>query len=114
MSPPEFEPPIQNPEVFDILGVRKDGGIDAAIVAATPIDGSPETLRALTVKVRNYIVELNSESFRAQYPRVSGGAVRIVIYCHAPVDAAARGLIVALSKEAKDQGILLEAEDVVA
>ena len=113
MSEPSFEAPIQNLGVFDILGVRHDGGIDAVIVAATPIDGQPETLRALAVIIRNYVEELSSESFLLKHPRVPTGRVRIILKCHSSVDAAAHGLVSSLSKEVEAAGILLEVERVV-
>jgi hypothetical protein len=110
MSDLTFEPPIQDVTVFDILGERKDGGIDAAIVVATPLDGSPETLRILAQKIRNYVTELSSADFLAEYPRVPNSSVRIIIMCHGPVDAAAYGLISAMRGEVQAAGILLEVE----
>jgi hypothetical protein len=107
------EPPIQNPGDFDILAVRKDGGIDAVIIAATPIDGSPETLNALSVKVRNYITELNSPEFQTEHPRTSSGEVRILIHCRAAVDETARGLMKSLAQEALRSGIVLKVVDLV-
>jgi hypothetical protein len=113
MSEPSFEAPIQNPGVFDVLGVRRDGGIDAVIVAATPIDGTPETLRALAVKVRNYAEELSSESFLLKHPRVPTGRVRIILKCYGSIDAAAHGLVSSLRREVEAAGILLDVERVV-
>ena len=109
-----FEPPIRNLSSLDILGVRKDGGVDAVIVAETPIDGSPETLAALSTKVRNYIAELRSPAFRAEHPRLDKVGATILINCHAAVDLTARGLIASLAQEALGHGIKLEAVDVVA
>ena len=108
MSAPTFDPPIQNPGVFDVLGFRKDGGIDAVVVAATPIDGQLETLSALATKIRNYIRELSSDEFQSRHPGVSTGAVCILIKCYGPVDTAALGLIGALRKEASVSGISIE------
>jgi hypothetical protein len=112
MSAPTFEQPIQNPGVFDILGVRKDGGIDAVAVAATPIDGQPQTLAALATKIRNYIRELSSEGFRARYLPPGAGTVRILVNCHGPVDSAALGLIASLRREAAVAAITIEVVDV--
>ncbi len=113
MNQPALESPIQNLTNFDILGVRVDGGIDAVIVAATPIDGSVVTLTSLTTKVRNYITELASSSFLAQHPDASG-KTRIVIMAHCAIDGAAQGLIQSLAKEAAAASIALEIEHVVA
>ena len=107
----DFEPPIQNLAAFDILGVRKDGGVDAAIVAATAIDGSAETLKALATKVRNYIVELTSVKFLAEHPGARG-KTRIIIMAHSTIDAVARGLIASLANEARDAAVELKIEGV--
>ena len=106
---PALEPPIQNLAAFDVLGVRNDGGIDAAIVAATRIDGSRETLRALTIKVRNYATELSSQEFLAKHPDAAG-RIRIVIYAHGAVDPRAERLIHSLATEVSNVGIKLETE----
>jgi hypothetical protein len=108
---PSLESPIQNLTAFDILGERHDGGIDAAIVAATPIDGSADTLAALAKKVRNYAAELSSPAFLAKYPGAAG-KLRIILYAHGPVDSAAEGLIQSLALEVRSRGISLETEHV--
>jgi hypothetical protein len=113
MTQEHFDPPIQNLDAFDVLGERKDGGLDASIVAATPIDGSPETLRALTTKVRNYVAELTSQQFLAAYPGARGNT-RVVIVAHGAIDMVAIGLIESLAKEARDAGIELSTERRVA
>ena len=113
MTQADFEPPIQNLDAFDVLGERKDGGIDAAIIAATPIDGSSDTLKALTTKVRNYVAELTSQQFLANYP-AARGKTRVIIMAHSAIDLAALGLIESLTKEARDAGVELSTERVVA
>jgi hypothetical protein len=113
MTQADFEPPIQNLDAFDVLGERKDGGINAAIVAASPIDGSTDTLKALTTKVRNYLAELTSQQFLANYP-LARGNTRVIIMAHSAVDLAALGLIESLAKEAREAGVELSIEHVVA
>jgi hypothetical protein len=113
MTQADIDPPIQNLGAFDILGVRKDGGIDAAIVAATAIDGSTETLRSLTTKVRNYVTELTSPEFLTQHP-AAPGSTRSVIMAHSTIDVVARGLIESLSRETRAAGVELATEYVVA
>jgi hypothetical protein len=112
MTASNFESPIQNLEDFDILGVRNDGGIDAAIIAATPIDGSTDTLKLLTSKVRNYITELASQEFLTEHP-MALGKTRIIIMAHGAIDVTVLGLIRSLSKEAQDAGIELTVEHFV-
>lgn len=109
----ELESPIQNLTAFDIVGVRRDGGIDAAIIAATAIDGSEETLKALAIKVRNYIIELTSQEFLAEHPAALG-KTRIVIMAHSTIDVVARALIDSLAREAHEAAVDLEIENVVS
>jgi hypothetical protein len=106
-----LEPPIQNLASFDVIGERHDGGVDADIVAAGPIDGSPETLKALATKIRNYLRELNSPEFLAEHPRVDTGAVTICVYSRYSIDTRARGLVASLAREALATGVHLKIVD---
>ena len=103
---------MQNLTAIDVLGERKDGGMDAAIVAATPIDGSASTLQALATKVRNYAADLSSSEFLAEHP-LAKGRLRIVICAHGPIDLTAQGLIQSLVTEVNAKGVKLEVEHVL-
>jgi hypothetical protein len=104
-------PPIENIETFDIVGVRKDGGIDAVVVCSGPLDGSPQTIWLLGVKVRNYLKDIASDGFRECY---GGGPVRILICCEHLVSAAAQALVEALQAEAAGQDVQLQLVATVA
>ena len=64
----EFEPPIQNLGSIDVLGARKDGGVDLIVVVSGPIDASADTLENLDRKIRAYIAEVGSRAFQERYP----------------------------------------------
>jgi hypothetical protein len=94
--------PIGNLDRFDVVGVRKDGGVDVVISCAGPLDDSPETLWLLWQKVRNYLGEIASEAFRSEY---GSGPVRILISCQHDVSSPAQTLIASLRDEAASQGV---------
>jgi hypothetical protein len=60
---PEW-PPIQSLDSIDIIGNRHDGGLDLAIVASQPIDGSPQTLDSIRRKVGTYLTVIGLEKFQ--------------------------------------------------
>ena len=102
----EFEPPIQNLDTFDIVGQRKDGGVDAVVVCSGPLDDSAETLSRLNQKVRNYLREISSENFRTHFG--AGAGVTIFISCGYSVSDAASGMIDVLGREAALNGVGLQ------
>lgn len=96
--------PIGNPDRFDVVGVRKDGGIDVVVSCSGPLDGSAETLWLLGQKTRNYLREIASDTFRAAY---GSGPVRILISLQNDVSGPAQALIASLRSEASAQGVEL-------
>jgi hypothetical protein len=53
-----LEPPIQNLDAFDIVGERKDGGVDLVVSCSGPLDSSSTTLGLIERKVRAYLVTI--------------------------------------------------------
>jgi hypothetical protein len=107
---PDSDAPIQNLDRIDIVGVRKNGGLDLAIIVSGPLDGSDETLHLLAQKVRNYLTEIAAGELLERYPEAMPGPFRILIFCKHPIDAIALGLIHALEAEAAAQDVMLELE----
>ncbi|KQY51936.1 hypothetical protein ASD14_04485 [Lysobacter sp. Root494] len=103
--------PIENLDRFDVVGVRKDGGIDVVLSCSGPLDDSAETLWLLWQKVRNYLGEISSETFRTTY---GAGLVRILISCEHDVSSPAQALIASLKDEAASQGVGLQLSRQVA
>lgn len=100
--------PMSDEDTVDIVGIRKDGGLDMVVSAAGPIDDSPETLRLLENKLKNYIMGANSEAFPRHYGRSPGVPVVIYISCTHPISPAAIKVIDRLRASAAENGVGLE------
>jgi Family of unknown function (DUF6572) len=103
----DLEPPIQNLDAFDIVGERKDGGVDLVVSCSGPLDSSTTTLSLIERKVRAYLVTITHENFARIYPAAEFGPVRIFISCEYHVSGAARELIDRLGVTASKQGVSL-------
>ena len=109
MSLPES--PIADIDLFDIVGVRKDGGIDTVIACSGPLDNSAETLSSLAKKVRGYLSAIAGNDFTNQYGE---GPVRIFVSCSHGASAEAMDVINSLGREAANQNVHLSLGDPVA
>lgn len=69
---------IYNRGEIDIMGERKDGGVDMFIVSEGPLDLSPETQTLLLDKVENYLNFIQSKEFQKENPRAVGNT-RIIL-----------------------------------
>ncbi len=87
------EPPIQNPESIDILGKRRDGGVDLVIVSSSHLDGSPETQKLLLDKIESYLEQINGEEFAVEFGRPTAERVRIIVQCVDDPDETIRDLV---------------------
>jgi uncharacterized protein DUF6572 len=102
--------PVGDVDTIDVVGVRKDGGLDLVISVAAPLDASPSTLSLLEAKIRNYIKAAQSEAFLARYGRSLGVPVTIYVSCTHPIAEAARAVIEKLTDSALEDGISLEVQ----
>ena len=100
--------PVKDVDTIDVVGVRKDGGLDLVISVASPLDASPSTLSLLEAKIRKYIEAAQAEVFLAHYGRPLGVPVTIYISCAHPIAEAARDVIERLTGVALEDGIGLE------
>ncbi len=100
-----FESPIHDPDVIDLVGVRIDGGLDLAIVCSGPLDESDDTLRRLNQKIVAYLREIQSEPIRERFGASDSARIRIVVDCEHAVSAVAEGLINALARQAAMSGV---------
>jgi hypothetical protein len=96
--------PINNCAVFDILGARRGGGVDAVVVCSAPLDGSQATLRSLSLKIRSYLHEMASDNFVRQF---GTGPTRIFVSCSYAISPEAKQRITDLALEAARQDVLL-------
>jgi hypothetical protein len=100
--------PIGDVDTVDIVGLRKDGGLDMVISCVAPIDDSPSTLRQLETKICNYIKGAKSEAFLGQYGCSVGAPVTVFVSCAHPIAAQAMDLIARLRTTAAENGIAIE------
>lgn len=106
-STQDHEPPIQKLDAFDVVGERKDGGVDLVVSCSGPLDSSSGTLSLIERKVSAYLVTIGHENFVRIYPAAELGPVRIFISCDHYVSGAARKLIDSLGVTASKQGVSL-------
>ena len=98
-------------DTFDVVGVRKDGGIDLVVSCAGPLDSSPDTLWRLGQKVRNYLREVRGDNFRTKY---GTGTVQILVSCAHKVSKPALAMIRTLEREGAKQKVHVRLVDKVA
>ena len=100
--------PIENLEAFDVVGVRKDGGIDLVVSCAGPLDASPETLSALRTKIANYLYEISearNPTLRESFNCSPTAEIRIIVSCDFPVDPLALDVVEEMKKAAQASGV---------
>lgn len=80
------EDPIQDIDNVDVVGKRKDGGVDLLIVASSKLDGSPEHQRLLLAKIESYLAQLNTSEFQAEFNHPRPDQVNIILSYSEPPD----------------------------
>jgi hypothetical protein len=98
------ESPIGPLDSIDVVGVRNDGCIDTVIVCPSPLDNSAAVLDALRRKIRFYLSEIGSDSFKEQ---CGNGPARIFVSCDHQVSNSAKQLVRELETEAAEQRVIL-------
>jgi hypothetical protein len=99
--------PISNLDAFDVVGVRKGGGVDLVISCSGPLDDGPATLTLLEQKVGNYLASVAHPNFPNVYPSASTGPVKLFISCGYTVSPKAQELIDSLTLRAAQIGVEL-------
>ena len=61
------EDPIQNLDSIDIIGNRKDGGIDLCIVVSGVLENSDHHENLLRQKVQSYVNAIFSDQWKEEY-----------------------------------------------
>jgi hypothetical protein len=93
---------------IDIIGKRRDGGLDLAIVASQPIDASPTTLDSIRRKVRTYLTTISLEEFQAEFGHPPREKTVIIIACEHSIHPEALAVIAQCRVAAAAQGVRLE------
>ena len=98
-------PPIQDLEGVDIIGKRKDGGVDLAIAVSQPLDGSAETLDAIRQKIGYYLGVIDLPEFQAKMGHPPRDRTTVVLSCRFPIHPWAAIVISECQKAAADRGV---------
>jgi len=101
------EHPIQNIDQIDILGRRKDGGIDLVVVVSGPLENIADHLERVEAKIRAYIRELSSPEFLEQFPTNSASR-QILLATEYSIDPTVLALIDSLRRLAAEAGATLQ------
>lgn len=97
--------PIADPNLLDVTGVRKGGGIDLGISAAGPIDDSPDTLARLRKKLTGYLIAAQSPRLWSTFPDVTPGPIRILVFYSDAISPAARTIMEKFGSDARKRGV---------
>jgi hypothetical protein len=85
--------PIPNLTVVDVNKIKKGGGADLYVVAASPIPGTKQELERLLQKVENYLAHINSDAFRSECGVPTAENTKIIVKLHPDSDPLARTLL---------------------
>jgi Family of unknown function (DUF6572) len=105
-----IELPIQEVDSIDIVGKRRDGGVDLLIVTSSHLTADPEIVALLQEKVQTYIDVIESPKIREELELADTAAISIIISCVDTPDPEIIELIEKLSLHAKDLGTELRWE----
>jgi hypothetical protein len=116
----EFEPldrgledldhPIPRPEVYDVILDVEDAGPRAAIVIATPLDGSPRSVHRLFRKLESYLVSLGCDGSRAKQAVPEDKRPQIYITIHQDSHPELLDILQGMASVVSDRGANLRLE----
>jgi DNA-binding transcriptional LysR family regulator len=97
---PREHMPLSEADSLDIIGERREGGVDLLIVATGPLDSSNEVCRRLEEKLNTYLYAATHPNFAAVHPAAHSGRTRIFVSDAHAVSDRARRIIEAFAQEA--------------
>jgi hypothetical protein len=97
---PDKQSPLTDTDNLDVVGERKDGGVDLLVVTLGPLDASDETCRRLQEKLTAYLYAAVHPNFVAEYPAALTGCIRIFVSDEHAISERAQLLIESFSREA--------------
>jgi len=74
-----WESPVGDPDQIDIIGARRDGGVDLFLVFARELELSDRTMDVVASKFRNYCQYVKSDDFREEFGQPTEERVRIAL-----------------------------------
>jgi hypothetical protein len=92
--------PLTASDNLDVIGERKDGGVDMVISTSGPLDATDETCRLLNEKLSTYLYAAVHPNFANVYPEARKGRVRIFVSDSHSISERARCLVESFSREA--------------
>ena len=107
MPSPLPRPPLANDGSVDIVGRRRDGGLDLVVVASGHLDGSLATQRALKTKLQTYLDTLFAPEFQAEFGAPTLERTSIVVSCPLPPSPEISDLISQLLPFFAEHGVAL-------
>jgi hypothetical protein len=73
--------PIQNLDSIDLIGARKEGGVDLFIVASSHLDSSVATQQLIKEKLETYLAALAHPEFRQEFGVPHPNRTAIILTC---------------------------------
>lgn len=104
------ELPIQNLDRIDLMGRRKDGGVDLVIVVSGPLLDIAAHLHGVGRKIAAYIHAISTPEFAEEFPR-GDAPRRILLVTEHTIDPAVIALVDSLRRAAMDAGAALDIVD---
>jgi hypothetical protein len=96
----EITSPLSDPDILDVVGERKAGGVDMLVVTAGPLDASDETCQRLMEKLTAYLHAAVHPNFGNVYPAARNGRVRIFVSDSNAISQRAQALVQSFAVEA--------------
>jgi hypothetical protein len=100
--PKEPDSPIRDIASIDMIGRRKDGGVDLGIIVTQRLERKEEHQQLLMDKVEAYLRAINSDKFRKDYGDPPPSKTIILVKCLIPPDPVIGALVKRMERWAKD------------
>jgi hypothetical protein len=102
--------PIPNLNVMDIV-VKRRAGVDLAVVIASPLRADARSIFRLARKLDGHLREVNSDSWRGEFPDATADSTRIIVRLHPDSEPVITAVLNAYSNWVKSQGAELVVEE---
>lgn len=107
---PEW-PPIQDLDSLDIVGKRRDGGVDLVIAVSQPLDGSANTLDAIRRKIGYYLDVIDEPEFQREIGDPPRDRTSIILSCGFPIHPWAAEVIAECQTAAARRGVRVAVQE---
>jgi len=106
--------PIKDLLTIDMIGRRKDGGVDLGIIVSGKLTGSKEDQQLLMDKVEAYLKAIKSDKFQRDFNNPPPRKTQILIKCLVPPEREIVELVKSMERWVRDNSarIKLDVEEV--